>query len=492
MAKEIELKLALPLESQRVLLRHPLLKSASHKTTAVLDNIYYDTPALVLKRSGVVVRRRRQGGVWLQTVKCAGTVAAGLAARPEWESPFSGDFDFSGIDDASVRHLLDNPAVRAELLPAFQTLFRRTTWHFPGVLLMLDRGWIIADGRREPICEVELELDGGDLADLFSLADALAMRCPLLPAPLSKAERGFALRSHVAPQPMRATEIRLSADMSPDAAFRAVALACLNHVQANCAGAIDSDDPEYLHQLRVGIRRLKAAWRTFAPILDPKSNAAIPTALTDVMRQAGRARDLDILQTEIFEPARDALTGLRDTSALGALIDERRALARQHVRQHVASREFGQALIRLSALLHSPAPLTGNEQGDLEHFVHHRLRTLQRKALRLARHAHADDPSQLHALRIGIKRLRYAHEFFASLPGTKAQRRLARNLPMWQTVLGELNDLTNAGPLLLDCAGRDLHLGAAVTALGQWHIPRYKKLRIKANKLLTALRRHAR
>jgi inorganic triphosphatase YgiF len=52
----------------------------------MLDNIYYDTEKLGLRRRGISLRLRRKGKLWLQTVKLAGNAAAGLSAVvPEWE-----------------------------------------------------------------------------------------------------------------------------------------------------------------------------------------------------------------------------------------------------------------------------------------------------------------------------------------------------------------------------------------------------------------------
>jgi inorganic triphosphatase YgiF len=219
MANEIELKLALPESAQRAFLRHPVLPTAAGRSTAQLVNIYYDTPDLALQKSGIAVRLRRRGRSWLQTVKCAGSSAGGLSARPEWETPYGGHFDFSGIDDEAVRGRLEKRSVLPRLTPMFETSFRRTTWNFGDVLLMFDRGWIAADGRREAISELELELAGGGVDALFELAWTLAERLPLLPAPLSKAERGIRLHLGTVPAPARATEIPLAPEMPPRAAF---------------------------------------------------------------------------------------------------------------------------------------------------------------------------------------------------------------------------------------------------------------------------------
>src|ERR1017187_6139624 len=212
MTDEVELKLALPEAAQPLLLRHPLLNEATARHRDQLLNIYYDTPGLDLHRRGIALRLRRQGKRWLQTVKCAGTGGGGLTARPEWETPYGGRFDFAGIDDETVRRWLERGKGSDRLLPLFATSFRRATWGFEtadgaAILLMLDRGWIAAAGRREAISEVEIELAGATVADLFVLARRLAHRVPLAPALLSQAERGYRLYRATPPTPQKAVEI---------------------------------------------------------------------------------------------------------------------------------------------------------------------------------------------------------------------------------------------------------------------------------------------
>src|ERR1019366_5017064 len=166
MAEEIELKLSLPPTAQRAVLRHPLLRAAAERKTEKLANTYYDTAEQALRKRGIALRLRRQGRLLLQTVKCAGETSGGLSSRPEWETPYTGQFDFSVVDATDVRAWLERPKIAGRLLPVFETVFTRTTWRLeakPGscVLVMLDRGWIAADGRREIISELEIELAEG-------------------------------------------------------------------------------------------------------------------------------------------------------------------------------------------------------------------------------------------------------------------------------------------------------------------------------------------
>lgn len=487
MAKEIELKLALPESVQRAFLRHPLLKTATERRTAQLVNIYYDTPDLALKKSGVAIRLRRQGRTWLQTVKCAGSSAGGLSARPEWETPYGGHFDFAAIDDAAVRTRLEKRSIQSRLTPMFETSFRRTTWRIGNVLLMFDRGWIAADGRREAISELELELADGDVGALFRLADALAERLPLLPAPLSKAERGFRLHLRTVPTPAKATGIPLAPDLSPLAAFQAIALSCLDQMQLNHAGTIGSEDPEYIHQMRVATRRLRAALRLFAPALPPGYADTLQPPLREMMGLLGHARDLDVLLAEICAPVIAALPDEPRLSALAGIITEQRFTARRQAIRHLEAREFGRMMIRLTALLFAPSLEVSPSAVSVAEFASTRLRRLRRKVRTLAQQARLDDPVSLHALRIGIKRLRYALEFFAALTRGKAQRRQAAWLADVQGTLGELNDLANAGQLLMKCAGHDDRLREAVTLIGGWHGPRHARLMASLPKLLGQL-----
>lgn len=489
MANEIELKLALPEAARRALLRHPTLALATGRTTRRLVNVYYDTPDLALRKSGIALRLRRQDGRWLQTVKCAGDSAGGLSARPEWETPYGGHFDFSAVDDVRVRRRLQARGVLSRLTPLFETNFSRTTWTFDGLLLMLDRGWIAAGDKREAISELELELAGGGLAALFELAERLAAKVPLLPAPLSKADRGMRLRLGIAETPWRAGAVALDAGMTSLAACRAIALSCLDQIQRNHAGAIGGEDPEYIHQMRVGARRLRACLRLFAPRLPENFASAFPPVLCELLAPLGAVRDLDVLLGEIAAPA---MAALPDQPRLAALIDviaSRRLAARRTAIDTLQSPRFGQLLLRIATLLHAAPPADDPHAGTARDFAAARLKKLSRRMRRLADAARPDDPVGLHALRIGVKHLRYALEFFAPLARSKARRRLAARLVRAQGVLGELNDLANAGHLLIDCAGHDEQLLEAMTLIGDWHRPRHARLMAELPKLLEQLQR---
>jgi adenylate cyclase len=479
MAEEVELKLALAESHQSRFLRHPLLKQAALRHVDTLDNIYYDTSDLSLRRCGISLRLRRKGREWLQTVKLAGSSAGGLSSRPEWETPYTGHFDFSAVDQSAVREWLQRPRLLARIIPICETRFRRITWKFiaaPGaVLLTLDRGWIIANGRRESISEVELELADAAVHAIFGLATQLAQRATLTPAVLSKAERGYRLHTGAPPLPFKAAAVALSAAMPPFEAFRHIALSCLEHLQQNHAGALSSDDPEYIHQMRVATRRLRAALRLFAPMLPAHFAEPLRAPLSALMQQLGRARDLDVLLSEITDPVLNALPNEPRLPALASDITNRRYMARAAAVDMLAAPGYGRMLLTVLEALHAE-PTANPAEIVLMSFAAERLKRLRNKVRRLAVAAHTDDPASLHALRIGIKRLRYALEFFSPLAPRRAMQRVLKQLATLQDTLGQLNDLSSAGAMLMDCAGDDPRLREAVTLIGGWHGPRYANL----------------
>ena len=144
-----------------------------------LGNVYFDTPALDLRRLDMGLRIRRSDHFSEQTIKCRGQVVGGLHARPEYNAPVSSDLPtLSAFPD----HIWPSLAVRDEiqscLVAQFSTDFLRRHWliAFDGAQIELawDRGEIVGTLGRTEIDELELELKSGDARTLFGLAARLA------------------------------------------------------------------------------------------------------------------------------------------------------------------------------------------------------------------------------------------------------------------------------------------------------------------------------
>ncbi|HEX5803325.1 MAG TPA: CHAD domain-containing protein [Azospira sp.] len=455
MAVETELKLALSAAAAGRLRRHPLL-AAVRPTRQRLVNCYYDTPDLALLDAGIALRHRRTARGWLLTVKSAEPAAGGLARRSEWEAPSLPDtFDFSHVDDKRLRRKLQ--ALQPRLQPAFFTDFQRTAWLLepaPGVRveLALDRGSIRHGERQEALCEIELELVAGPVSALFELARALQAELPLRPEAASKAERGYRLFRAQAPQPVRAGRSPLAAGMAPRAAFAAVAFDCIEQLLRNEAGARAGDDPEFVHQARIAVRRLRSALRCWAPLLPADFLATYRPAWQALGHRLGEVRNLDVFVTATLPPllarypADAGLRGLLDSAG------RRRQRAQRSLRTALAAPDFGRLVLEFSAAVHAlNAGAAGEDEAEsappLAAFAAGRLQRRARAVARLAAGI-AAAPDTHHRLRIATKRLRYALEFLAPLYRRAAVRGYLRAAAEMQESLGKLNDIHVARTLV--------------------------------------------
>jgi adenylate cyclase len=485
MQQQIALKLDVAEDRHTALQRHPLLASADIREQQNLVSVYYDTGRLALRRAGILLRLRRNGNSWIQTIKRQDSSDSGLTFRPEWQAPYLNHFDFAHVDDASLRDWLQKEKVSSRIAAVFETSFRRRTWLIEPafgvrILAKLDRGWIAADGRREILSELELQLLAGSIDDIYGLALDLGRTQPLPPMLLSKAERGYRLFRNTTPRPVRAGEVDVSDLETPIAAFRRIALDCLAHLQSNHSGAISSDDPEYVHQMRVATRRLRAALRLFRPALPAGFEEVLVAPLRELMSSLGQARDLDVLVAEIVAPVAQAIPDDPRLTDLAGAITNRQYAARDAIRQLLRQPAYGKLLLTAGQLLHRApfidVPKPEDDADTLIPFAERRLRKLLRAIHELAATARVDYPPTLHELRIAIKRLRYAIEFFGTIISGKSGVSIIKRLAGLQEELGQLNDLASAGNLLMVCAGREQHLREAVTLVGGWHGQRHAAL----------------
>ena len=485
MTQQIALKLAVAQDRHGALLRHPALAAATVREQHHLVSIYYDTGRMALRRAGILLRLRRHGASWLQTIKRQEQSRGGLTQRPEWQAPYLNHFDFSHVDDAELRDWLQKDKIAGRLAAVFESNIRRTVWQLDPdpntrLLVKLDRGWIAANGRRDTLSELELQLVSGSLDSLYALALQLAQRLALPPLLLSKAERGYRLFHNTPAAPVKAGEVPIDAAHTPLAAFRLIAVDCLSHLQLNHDGAVHSDDPEYIHQMRVATRRLRAALRMFGPVLPEGFAEQLAPPMRELMRALGQARDLDVLMAEIVAPVAAALPDEPRLTDLASALTNRLYVARADTRRVMQQPAYGQLLLTASSLLlRAPfiePPDASPEAPSLLQFADHRLGRLLKKLREFADAARVDYPPSLHQLRIGIKRLRYAIEFSSSIIPGKAGAAIIKRLAGLQEELGQLNDLASAGTLLMTCAGRDSHLREAVTLVGGWHGQRHAAL----------------
>lgn len=471
---EIELKLALPSGQAAAFLR----RMARRRSVPVQQDLvtrYFDTPDFALSAQGVALRVRRVGRRWLQTLKTEGERQGGLSRRTEYEMRVAGDVpDWTRFPPAALAWVPE--ALRDQLDVVFETRFHRTAWLLKGkggavIEVALDVGEVRAGARSQPICEIELELKAGLPDALFELALTWAEAFDCLPFDISKAERGVRLAHGMADAPVKMSPLALEGDIGVEAGFAAICQACLAQFQANLPGVLfphlnappltgeganaqpqPVDDTEYVHQARVALRRLRAALRLFRRVCVPPD--ALRAGLGALADALGPARDWDVLCTDILPTIAPHYPDSADWQRGLASLQAQRTGVRAAMRDALTQARPGTWLLAFQRWLLArgwrevPNAQRRVQLSPLAPWARRALRKGHKPIARGARDFVSLTPDARHALRIAIKRQRYAAEFFQDMFGGRGQARYLAALRDAQDSLGRANDIQVAWRLL--------------------------------------------
>jgi inorganic triphosphatase YgiF len=316
---EIELKFQVSAE-RRAAVRHAVAGRAKSPRMR-LQAAYFDTPERALAAAGLALRVRREGRRWVQTLKGSGGDSLTRAehnvalAATAAESPV---VDLALHEGTAVGERLH--AALSEARSPLACVYRTDIWRTHrrlrvrgGTLeLAYDEGLIEAGEQRLPVSELEIELLSGSPLAVIETAQAWVVRHGLWLDTRSKAERGDLLaRGEAMAAPRKQQELQLRRDMSAAQGLRCVLLSCLDQVSANASQvASGSYEAEHVHQLRVGLRRLRTALRLFDA---EASHSNLADAATVLFRRLGPARDQAAVVQPIQRELHDAMAaaGLR-------------------------------------------------------------------------------------------------------------------------------------------------------------------------------------
>ncbi len=473
MAEEIELKLTVPADAITAVSTHPAVAAVARgrPRTRRLSTTYYDTPERDLAAAGVALRLRRVGRRWLQSVKGAGAVAAGLHRRVEFEwrvpaprldreklalTPWKKLFAANG----SYRRVFATEVRRSEQPLTFADGTRAK--------LCLDVGEIRAGRRRAPVSEIEVELETGDPSRLYELASALVADLPVRAEPASKAERGYRLATDSAPSPRKARSVTMAPDSTAGAALEKIGAECIAQIEVNAAATLGSTDPEYLHQLRVGWRRTRSALELTALLAPPESFAPLEQELRWLGSILGPARDYDVFTLETLPKVAAEFHADRDILRLRRRAGAHRRRLTGFVREALATPRFQQLLLALGACFAGlvRAPTTIAAPVPAREWIVPVLEERHQKLRKRAKHAHRLAAAERHRARVAAKKLRYIAEFFVPMfPGKRADGYVGA-LSKLQSALGRLNDLEIANKLVDELVPREAADAAAAHASG--------------------------
>ncbi len=432
-------------------------------TRATIESRYFDTDQGLLAGAGLSLRLRRTGRVWEQTLKSPGRHVAErgeeTVARPgRWGSdgpPLDLGLHRGTASGELLRSILKHAGVVGSPLDLQSTsrIVRRSAMldgFGANVEVAFDKGEIRAAEHAIPVCELEYELKAGDARALVAFGRAAIDDHGVWLSTLSKAARGARLAAGdaVSPAATRARAPRLKASMSATHVLRSVLRSCFDQVAANASEiAAGRPDAEAIHQLRVGLRRLRTVSRElqgFAAGLD----RSFEVVMARVFRQLGELRD------------RSVVAGSMQSALLAAGSPE--PLLHPPASDPVdpvatlRANDFQQALMDVLELVLAPSPLADDARGrpggatpasgetDAPLVLRHlgvRLDALRRRLARDAKRFEALSPEAQHKTRKRLKRLRYLAELVASLYDTPAVRRYLARLEPAQEALGARIDL---------------------------------------------------
>jgi triphosphatase len=252
----------------------------------------------------------------------------------------------------------------------------------------------------------------------------------------------------------------LPPDVKVADAFRLTVVQCRWHIAANATVFIETREPEAIHQLRVGLRRLRVALTSFGGEFRSPEFEAVRLRAKEIAQQLASARDLDVFVSELLEPVAGANGSQEAFSVL-----RRRAYDARH-------KSFGDAFIaisgpRLRMLMRDMADITDGRgwrfpphqgggplidlqayQTPAEAVAERILAHRYRQACKRARHLERLSSPERHALRIELKKLRYTAEFFVPFFDPAQAKKFLGRLARMQDVLGAVNDVAVAKSIL--------------------------------------------
>jgi len=464
---EIELKFGVPAAAIAA------VDAALKRRGAVLlqlENRYFDSADRRLAAAHLALRLRKARGRWEQTLKAPGAHVAERAeetvARP---GPWPGG---APLPDPALHRgtaagarlesvLAEGRAIPAALQLVHASTVRRRALRIDDtratVEIALDIGEIRAGDRSEPLCELEIELERGEAAALIPYARASVDVHGMWLSSIAKATRGerLARLAHgLAPTPLalKARPVDLSEARSGRDIFRAIVAACVEQVLANASvlAAAEIDD-EAVHQLRVGLRRLRTAARE----LGAWSEGLAPTwqaPATHVFRELGRYRDRTTIAAQMQGRLVAAGSPAPQTPAARAESVDPVALVRAASFQHALLDLLEFLLAAPSApdkrALGASDPAAASAKDAIAAALERLHAKLRHDAARFA----ALDAARRHRARKRLKRMRYLVELVGPLFGRHAPARYLKRLEPAQDELGAYMDLVVAAQLATERA----------------------------------------
>ena len=485
MHNEIELKfLSTPATMQKIATSQYIKKRKAGKMVSRnLISTYFDTPRHTLRKAGITLRIRHDGDGYEQTIKVPVTGHSGLRTSKEWTTRVACNVPcMEAIEDRELLAILKRGNRDKHLVPTFTTDVERRAVPIEiggsKLELALDTGTIFAKGGacREPIYEVELELENGDAKAILDVVLELNESLDLRLGRWSKAERGYALACPaLRPRASKSSSVALDPQMTVGDAFYRIKDNALQHLYLNEIPVAEGR-PEGIHQARVAIRRIRAALRAFKSVLPYDKRKAFSGEFRWFQQRLSYARDWHVFIDETLpaivaaHPDRhEALTRLRRV----ALAERQRAT--RDVADIFECRRYTRLMLQFERWLSTPSEVLDQSMIDqpVADFAVTVLEKTRRDFLIDTRPLYRMIGEDLHSLRKRGKKARYASEFFSGLWPESSTRPFLKQMKNIQDSLGIVNDANVARQLVV------LTRPGLLDAQTVWLVQDWSAIRIK-------------
>jgi len=451
-SREFEFKLLFPLNRFKTIEQFIISKGGARRQH--LQAAYIDTPDFLLSKAGIALRIRKEGRQWLQTLKIATAnpldrIEHNVVLRtqgsqlPSWSISHHQEH----LAGERLKQLIPD-LTNDQLAIQYQTdIWRRKVEinTVNGVVeYALDQGVILAknpDGMKsELVHELEIELKAGHPEDLLKHARAVVKRFKAYIDTRSKSERGYLLARNIEVSPVkRATVIHLKKSIEQVQVIDRVFDDCLGQILQN-QSVLNSDYQhydEYLHQLRVGFRRLKTLLKYLTPYQIALTEEG-GKALQEVFRKLGDYRD-DSYISHTLNPTIASLNGPP------VKLENKESLP--HPNAIVRGSIFQLLLLEIMSLRFGTISATDEDQESSQFLPY--SKKLVFKRINKEFYFCANQATQLsgledeaiHELRKKLKFLRYSLEFFKDLCEQGRFKPFFKLLTVTLEHLGQFNDI---------------------------------------------------
>ena len=332
-----------------------------------------------------------------------------------------------------------------DLQPVFDVAVSRETRHLTSdrarIDVSLDDGAIVAGEEREPICEIEIELVAGEpddlLAEVQRISDAVDGRLHAR----TLTDLSYALKTADRKHWSRAAKLNFAPEMTAHDAFRSIVFDAFSHLTANDDCARLNRHIEGVHQRRVALRRTcRSAFRIYRPCCAAGASSRWRSSVRWLGKILGAARDLDVLQIELLDPAIETLGEGKQLAPLLTNLNTRKSAAYAQVGEALSSPRYRHLLIDLCALRHADDLGKAAEDGPgldqpLAELASHALSRAHRKLLKRGNGFQTLSKPERHEVRIALKRLRYALDFFGGVFESEGKKKFIKRLARLQVDL---------------------------------------------------------